>query len=612
VTRAAGYRFEAAVTVLIRAGSARIDVVSEEPEVVRLRIAGTAPLTIGLEGSPDEILVGLGERFVRLDQRRRRWTATISDLLHAQDEDTYFYLPLVYSSGGYAFLLDTDARAVWDLHATASGLVSVQVPVSSVDLVLFRGTPRRLVQLATAVTGRAPLAPAWTFGVWKTTLSGTESVLREAERLRRERLAVTACWSYDYYDEPSNSGCGIAGTYPQGSYPDLRALTRGLHDLGYRALGYVQPCIFSGSKPFREAVANGFLCRRDDGSVATIPYFNPLSATTDDFGEGGGAYVDLTSPAAATWYAGLLQKALDFGFDGWMQDMGDHLPDEARMADGTSGIATHNRYPLLYHGLARTVWGARPDAVAFARSGGLGSVPEVTAMWPGDQHCDWTPNRGLPSVLPAGPSAGLAGVAAWGPDIGGEADGADGGRGALDEELWIRWCQYGALNPIMRDHLGFKWKAEKLGRPVDLWSTERTISMFRDYADLHLRLFPYLYGLAREAAEEGVPIIRALFLEYPDRREAWTIPNEYLLGPDLLVAPVVVPGARTRTLWIPPGEWVSWWDGSRISGPTWVEVPAPLEQIPLFQRAGSAIPMLNEARPNLDQVADSEVILRRA
>jgi alpha-glucosidase (family GH31 glycosyl hydrolase) len=608
-TRGSSYRFETAeAPVGVRTSDASIEVVREEAESVRLRITGDAPLVIDLLGPPDEVLVGLGERFVKLDQRQRRWVATVRDLIFAEPEDTYFYLPLLYSSAGYAVLLDTDARTTWEIHTFAAGATRAIVPLPTVDLILFRGQPRRLVELATAKTGRPPMPPPWTFGVWKTTLGGTETVFREAERLRRERLHVSACWVYDFYDEETNSGCGTAGHYLPGPYPDLRALTRGLHDAGYRALGYVQPCIFTGSSPYAEAESNGYLVRGPDGAPAVIPYFNPKNRSgVSDFLEHGGAYVDLTNPSAAAWYADMLRRTLDFGFDGWMQDMGEHIPDDARLFDGTTGIETHNRYPLLYHRLAHGVFQPRDDVVVFARSGGLGSVPHVTAMWGGDQHCDWTSDRGLPSVLPAGPTAGLAGVAAWGPDIGGIVDGADGGRAGLDEELWLRWCQYGALTPIMRDHGGFKWGAARLGRPVDLWSSDRTVAMFRDYADLHLRLFPYFRRLAREANESGVPIIRALFLEYPMYREAWTIPNEYLLGEDLLVAPVYVSGARTRTVWFPPGEWVSWWDGTRLAGPTWADVPAPLDQIPLFQRAGSTIPMLRVARADLDNVTDRDI-----
>jgi alpha-D-xyloside xylohydrolase len=603
------HRFEATVApVTIRALDASIEIVAEDAESVRLRIAGGSPLTLEIIGPPDEVLVGLGERFVRLDQRPRRWVAAVKDMIFADPEDTYFYLPLVYSSAGYALLLDSDARCIWELHVVAPGTTRVEVPGPVVDLVLFRGQPRRLVELATAVTGRPMMPPPWTFGVWKTTLSGTEAVLREAGRLRRERLLVSACWVYDFYDEETNSGCGTAGTYPLGPYPDLNALTSGLHDGGYRALGYVQPCIFTGSSPYAEAADRRFLVHGPDGQPAVIPYFNPKNREgVSDFLENGGAYVDLTNPDAAAWYGDLLRRTLGFGFDGWMQDMGEHLPDDARLADGTTGIETHNRYPVLYHRLAHEVWGSRDDVVVFARSGGLGSVPHVTAMWGGDQHCDWSSDRGLPAVLPAGPTAGLTGVAAWGVDIGGIVDGRDGGLAGLDEELWVRWCQYGALTPIMRDHLGFKWGAGRLGRPIDLWSSERTIATFREYAELHLRLFPYFHGLARLAAHSGIPIIRALFLEYPSYREAWTIPDQYLLGEDLLVAPVFVSGARSRTVWFPPGEWVSWWDGSRVSGPAWAEVAAPLERIPLFQRAGSTIPVLRAPRADLDNVSDLDI-----
>ncbi len=599
--RTATYRFEVAGGTLGFEASGSVDVLSESSSEVHLRINGRSPLVLRLLSMGGEHLVGLGERFVRLEQTGRRWDAMNSDLLFAQRDDTYCYVPLLFSSAGYAILVESVARCLWDLQATDPGVTSATVAAAAVDVRLFRGMPAEIIRNSTLQTGRPLLPPPWVFGVWKTTLGGTEAVLRQAQALLDRDIPVTACWTYDYFDEQTNTGCGLAGTYPPGEYGDLSNLTSSLHGLGYRVLGYVQPALYEGSLLFEDARKQHFLVHRRDGSPGTFPYFNPvLRPQVHSFLEPGGAYLDFTVPEARRWFQGLLDGALDLGFDGWMQDMGEHLTDDVRLADGSTGAAARNRYAWLYHEAAHEIWAKREAAAVFARSGTLGSLSLVSALWPGDEHADWSADRGLPSVIPAGLSAGLCGVTAWGPDIGGLVDGRDGGVGSLDEELWIRWCQYGALTPIMRDHLGFKILSRD---PIDMWSTDRTRRVFRAYASLHIRLFPYLYRLAREGHATGMPILRALLLEYPDEDVAWTIGDEYLLGPNLLVAPVHEKGVSERRVWFPPGAWHSWWDDSVYEGPTWHDVPAPLEQIPLFRRGGAEIEMLDSPERRLDAYA---------
>jgi alpha-D-xyloside xylohydrolase len=581
--------------VTVRCPGGSLTTLRQSAEQIHLRATGGGPVSLRFSLADGEDLVGLGECFGRLGQRGRRWRGRIVDLLHGDPQDTYFHFPLLFSSHGYAVLVDTQLVPTWDLGGTDPGAWRIELATQTVDLHVFRGDPKRCLQLATAVAGRPPLPPPWALGVWKTTLGGTERVLRHADRLAEKAVPVSACWVYDHYDEPNNAGCGSAGTYPTGPYPDLTAVTEGLHERGYRALGYVQPGVYFDSDPYHDAARRGYLVAGDSGEPLVVPYFNPKrhGGELGSFADGASP-VDFTNPEATSWYQGLLRRTVEQGWDGWMQDMGEHLPPEAVMADGTNGEDCRNRYALLYHSAAAETF-PDPGFTAFARSGTLGTVPLVTAMWPGDQLCTWDASRGLASVLTAGPTAGLAGLSTWGPDISGLADGDDGTLGR-DEELWLRWCEYGALNPIMRDHLGFKVRA---GTPVDLWSTPRTVATFRRYAELHLRLAPYLWRLARTAHETGIPAIRALLLEFPEHPEAWRIADQYLLGEDLLVAPVYRPGARARRVWFPPGEWVSWWRPKRHTGPAWRDVAAPLGEIPLFQRAGSSIPLSRVADAGL-------------
>jgi len=556
------------------------------------RVEGHVPVRISFSKGRSEHLAGLGERFVRVNQTGQIFEGRTRDLFDgAGPDDSYYMVPVVYSSAGYAVLVETYAPCVWDLGASDGDEWSVWVPESKFRVHVFVGTPKRLVRLVSDVNGRAPLAQPWVYGVWKTALSGSDAILRQGERLSAAAIPVTALWTYDYFDGETNSGCGLSGSYPSGEYPDMAALIRDIHSQGYRALGYMQPVIVRATPAWEHASAHDFLVRKSDGSPYVRPWwFDPI-VTPGVHGpiQDAAAALDFTNPDAANWYTDLVRRHVDLGWDGWMEDFGEDIPNDARFFDGTTGRETHNRYATLYHQASHAGWQDSGVKATFSRSGSLGSIRHQTVVWPGDQYTDWTPSRGLRSVIPAGMSAGLVGASAWGPDIFGLTDWWDSGAGAHDEELWIRACQFGALSPIMRDHGGFKLGG---GAVVDLWTSQATRETFRSYADLHVRLNPYFWQLAMEAADTGVPIMRAMFLEYPEHDEAWAHDDQYLLGEDLLVAPVHRPGEVTRKVWMPPGEWADWWTNERHEGPRMVTVDAPLDQIPLFQRAGSSIPML--------------------
>ena len=275
------------------------------------------------------------------------------------------------------------------------------------------------------------------------------------------------------------------------------------------------------------------------------------------------------------------QKSVtEYDLDGWMEDFGEQIRDTDRLAIGKTGKELANLYPLLYHKASyQAAHGTKPGVVEFSRSGYAGSQSYTPVLWGGDQFPNWDANIGLPSLIPAGITAGLSGFSVWGPDI---------QSAGTSKELWIRWLEFGALSPVMRDH---KWNQPKWA--VDLWFDSETTDLFRRYAQLHVSLFPYLYAYAQQATTTGLPIMRHLMLEYPEDPMAWNTEDEYLLGEKILVAPVIVEGATTRSLYLPKGAWVNYWTGDVIEGGREVEVRAPLNQIPILVRAGSVIPLID-------------------
>jgi alpha-glucosidase (family GH31 glycosyl hydrolase) len=224
---------------------------------------------------------------------------------------------------------------------------------------------------------------------------------------------------------------------------------------------------------------------------------------------------------------------------------------------------------------------AKPDGtVFFTRAGYSGSQRYTTGGFTGDQERSWDRRRGLPSVVTAMLSGSLSGWPYWGPDIAGFM--APTGIRA-EKELWIRWVQLGALSPTMRDMLG------DAPHPIDLDTDGETLAVFRAYARLHSALEPYLYRAAVLAHQRGLPILRPLFVDYPDEPATYRLDDEYLLGDQLLVAPVLRPGATRRRLYLPTGAWQEYWTGTLRHGPGWVEIDAPLHEIPMLVRGGAAL-----------------------
>ena len=271
-----------------------------------------------------------------------------------------------------------------------------------------------------------------------------------------------------------------------------------------------------------------------------------------------------------------------------MEDYGEWINDTDRFAAGVSGRTMANLNPLFYHKITYEIaHQAKPDVVEFVRSGYAGSQGYTRVVWGGDQFPNWSQDYGLPSVVRAGITAGLSGFSIWGPDI------AENGH---SKELWTRWVEFGALTPIMRDH---PW--DRPAGAVNIWHDAETIDTFRSYAQLHISLFPIFDAYAHEAAMTGLPIMRHLMLEFPADPNTYNCNDEYLIGDKILVAPVIEQGATSRSVYLPQGSWTNYWSGDILDGGKQVTVAAPLQQIPIFVRAGSILPLLNPDTQTLAQ-----------
>jgi alpha-D-xyloside xylohydrolase len=529
----------------------------------------------------DEHFVGLGERFDGVDQRGHIVETWADDRRVAgYGPSTYAPIPLLLSSRGHAFALERFERSRFDLAATRPDRWSWEqdAPVASI-LVSYGPTLKDLVQHNAVMSGLPPLPPVWLFGVWKTSVGGQDRVIAEMQRLRDLQVPISAVFSFDAVDDDANLGwpyVTFAGRQA-GPYPDPRAYTDALHALGLKVLNYMTADFHTDRANFQEPAAHGFLVRRPDGRDYIHPDFQV-------------AWLDYTDPDTSVWWRATWQRALDtLGYDGGMLDLGELIPADAAMADGTTGLQSHNRYPLLYAASAwRAASSARPDGdfALLLRSGALGAQQFQSAQWNGDAVMRWQGPDGLQSMVPAALSFGLSGFPYWHAEVAGYVQ-ADLTHDQ-ERELWLRWLQLATWTTLLRDHLG-----DHARSPIDVWLDEGTLSAFRQAARVHASLVPYLYSLAVEASQTGIPIMRYLPLEVPDDPRAWQEQQTYFLGPTFLVAPVVEPGATTRSVYLPQGEWVDYWRGTIYTGGHELTVPAPLDGSgpPVFARAGAIVPL---------------------
>jgi alpha-glucosidase (family GH31 glycosyl hydrolase) len=559
------------------------------PRAFRLTItpdttASVAAVSGAFASASDERLVGLGERFDGVNQRGRRVEMWAEDRrLAGYGPSTYAPIPLLLSSRGHGFLLERFERSHFDLGETQPDRWSWQqdAPAASI-LITYGPSLKELVTRNALITGLPPLPPPWLFGVWKTSVGGQDRVVAEMRRLRELKVPVSAVFVFDAVDAEANIGWPVvtfAGRQA-GPYPDPAGFTSTLHGLGFKVLNYFTADFHVDRPNYQEPAMHGFLVKRQDGRV----YIHPA------FQEG---WLDYADPDAVLWWSTLWRRALsDLGYDGGMLDLGELIPPDAMLGDGTSGTQSHNRYPLMY---ARAAWqsacAARPDGdfALVVRSGAMGAQRYHSAQWNGDAVMRWQSPDGLQSMVPAAVSFGLSGFPFWHTEVAGYVQ-ADLTH-ADERELWLRWLQLASWTSLLRDHLGDQPRS-----PIDVWLDDGTVSAFRTAARVHASLLPYLYSLAAEATLTGLPIMRYLPLEAPDDPRAWQEEQTYFLGPQFLVAPVLEPGATTRTVYLPTGEWVDYWRGTVYAGGREVTVPAPLDGSgpPVFARAGAIIPLAPE------------------
>lgn len=576
--------------------------VSEDKGLTRISLScrdkSINRIWIRIPAEPSEHVTGGGEQFSCLDLRGRLfpiWTREqgvgrnpLTEITRLSNESdggggdyhtTFFPQPTFVSSGKYFFHLMNSEYSELDFRS--SDYHEVCVWANRAEFVFgFADSYRELLISLTGLLGRQPRLPDWAMeGVWLGVQGGTERVTKLLQNCRSEGMDVSAVWIQDWEGKRVTSfGKRLQWDWKWNKemYPGLDTLIAS--DPATRWLGYINPYLVEGGALFNEAKKNGFFVKNAAGEDYLF-----------DFGEFDCGVVDLCSEEAFAWYKNVIKENLaGMGFKGWMADFGEYLPADAVCAGGRTGLEVHNLWPFLWAKCNREAVeeaGLLGDCVFFMRSGFSGSGKYSTFLWAGDQCVDWSDDDGLPSVITAALTAGMSGFGLHGSDAGGYTS-LFGLR--RSKELLLRWLEFAAFTPIMRTHEGNRPESN-----FQVYSDEDTMKKAGRLSKLHTALLPYIRECVMINSELGVPVMRPLFFASEDSR-AWERDNySYLLGDDMLVAPVVREGANERTLWLPEGEWVYLWSGESFASGN-LRIKAPLGKTPVFYRKESAFKELFE------------------
>jgi alpha-D-xyloside xylohydrolase len=482
-------------------------------------------------------------------------------------------VPFFASSHGYGLAVETSAvgraefagphtGAVCDLGpepqcplANAQQEVLLCFKTASLTYDVYAGTPAETLSAYVRATGMPMLPPVDEFGLtqWRDNVPGPGTLLSDLRALRRLHVPVESV----VLDNPWEQGlCNGNLRFGPPKFPDGAArLVAAVHELGAKLMLWVSPYVRSGA------------------GCPAVPY--PQDGL---LGSGKPWYeLDLSRPDVFAAFVAKLRALRALGVDGVKGDRGDEVDLESLQLAGGPGVELQNRYPYLFDEAIRAAFGSgrHRSWAGFVRAAAPQSRTVVPGIWAGDQQGTFL---GLQQAIRAAASAGASGFPVWGSDVGGYDS------TMLTPEVFVRWAQLGSISPI--------FEVGGTGPNATPWALgRRALALLRSSAVLHYELFPYLYELAREAARTGAPVLRPLAYAFPADDAAWAADLELMVGPSLLALPVTVPGGQPSSEYFPAGDWVPLWGGPDVVGPEQLQAAVPLPTLPLYLRAGSALPL---------------------
>ena len=531
-----------------------------------------------------ETVYGLGERFTPWVKNGQVVENTNRDGGTAC-EQAYKSVPFYMTSRGYGVLVNEAGPVSFEVASEKVARVQFSREGESLDYVVVAGpTPKDVVARLTALTGRAPLPPAWTFGLWLTTSFTTNydeaTTTSFIDEMKRRELPLSV-FHFDCFWMREFQWCDFQ--WDRRQFPDPEAMLERLHARGLRISLWINPYIAQKSPLFAEGAAAGYFIKRTNGLVFQTDQWQP-----------GMAIVDFTNPAAVTWYQGHLRRLLAMGVDCFKTDFGERIPDTGVVYhDGSDPVEMHNLYALQYNeAVYRLLVDVRgeEEAVVFARST-YASGQRYPVHWGGD--C-WSNFESMAESLRGGLSLTTCGFAFWSHDIGGF-------EGNPPPAVYKRWIQFGLLSSHSRLHGSSFYRVPWL---VD----EESCTVLQAFTRLKHRLMPYLYAQAIAATQTGVPMMRSMVMEHPHDPACTTLDRQYHLGDSLLVAPVFTESGEVD-VYLPEGTWTHLLSGAVKAGGRWVRETHDFLSLPLYVAANTVLPWGDESeRPDYD--FDQGVTLR--
>lgn len=508
----------------------------------------------------DEMIFGCGESATGLNKAGQKVNLFVTDPQGPETDQMYKPIPFFMSNRGYGMFMHTSAPVTCDFGATYIGLNKMFMGDENLDLFVFFGEPKDILDEYTDLVGKPGMPPLWSFGTWmsRITYFSEKEGYDVAANIRKNKYPCDVIhfdtgwfdvdWQCDY-------------KFSENRFQNPQQMLKDLRSQGFHVCLWQLPYFTPKNRYFSELIEKDMYVKNGNGE---LPYEDVV--------------LDFSNPETVKWYQDKLAGLLNIGVSAIKVDFGEAAPLNGIYASGKSGWYEHNLYPVRYDmAVSEITKKLHNENIMWARAAWAGSQ-RYPLHWGGDAA---TTNTGLLGTLRAGLSFGLSGFSFWSHDMGGFVK-------STPEDLYCRWIPFGFLTSHTRAH----------GAPPTepwLYDSKRVQDVFRKSAEMKYRLMPYVYAQAKECTEKGLPMLRALFVEFPDDPGAWKVDDEYLFGSQILVAPLLESGMTGRTVYLPEGKWIDYQTEKVYEG-GWHRIEAGSLPIIMLVRDGSVLPHLKLAQ----------------
>ena len=546
--------------------------------------------TISFKCTPNECFVGTGERFRKMDLSGQTFQLKNQDGQGVNNRRCYKNIPFFMSSRMYGCFYHTSDYCKLSLADHSTRSVQFLNDHATLDVFLIGGkSPEQILRSYRMLTGFPQMPPLWSFGIWmsRMTYFSADEVNEICDRLRKEHYPCDVIhldtgwfrtdWLCEWKFNPER-------------FPDPKGFVQHLKQNGFKVSLWQLPYVAQGAEQLKEAKANRYISqstKAEDTSTGGASNFSALDYA---------GTIDFTYPKAVDWYKNqLLKPLLEMGVTCIKTDFGENIHMDHQY-HGMTPERLNNIYSLLYQRAAFEVTQeVTGQGIVWARSAWAG-CQRYPLHWGGDSASSWD---GLAGSLKGGLHFGLSGFAFWSHDVPGFHSIPDFMNSPLDENVYVRWTQFGVFSSHMRYHGTCKREP---------WHYPHIAPIVKRWWKLRYALLPYIIEQSEQACQSGYPLVRALLFHHPDDRQVWHIDDEYYFGSEFLVAPVMNSDNR-RDIYLPEGLWVNFFTGQRIEGGRWYyNVEVPLDQMPVFVRPGSLIKMYPDEVDSTDDMDMSKTI----